>query len=181
MYFESNGCFHEGTFSSLLIWSIIIIIRETNLDYWYLKFFYKEIISKSSWVGGHDISTGETRPFPSRGSHKPSSLLLQLRGRGWGVKEDKGNGVAFRRDRVTRIRYTFRTGVGDPPSPSLGTQVSKPLDHKETKKKRQPPPPPIVLHTQSSYAPPSRPSSAGRPHALSSLGDPGVVSSARSP
>lgn len=88
-------------------------------------------------MGGHDISTGGTRPFPSRGSHKPSSLLLQLRGRGWRVKEDKGNGVAFRRDRVTRIRYTFRTGMGDPPPPSLGTQVSKPPDHKETKKKKK--------------------------------------------
>ena len=136
---------------------------------------YKKIISKSSW-GGHDTSKGGTPP-PSLGPHKPSSLLLQLWGKGMGGEEDKGNRGGYKGGRGSHASDIHSELVWGSPPTSLGTQVSKPPDHKEKKKAN---PQTLVLHTQSS-CPPSRSSSAGRPQAPSSLGDPGVASPAPSP
>lgn len=136
---------------------------------------YKKIISKSSW-GGHDTSKGGTH-LQALVPTSPVPFPYSSGGRVWGGKRIREIGVAIKEGEGHMHQIYIQNWCGDPPPISLGTQVSKPPDHKE---KKQTNPQTLVLHTQSS-CPPSRSSSAGRPQAPSSLRDPGVVSPAPPP
>lgn len=132
-------------------------------------------LGRSSSGGGDTKKqlVNEGGPDTPRGGNPPSlcwvprSLVSSSCRYGWweGMGEENGRReirVAGKK-RVTRIRYTFRTGVGTPHTHTfLGTQGSKPQTF-------------LLLHTQRSCYPLSKPSSAGGPQALFSFSDPGVV------
>lgn len=82
-------------------------------------------------------------------------------GKGYGGREgEKGNQGGRRRQRITRVRYTFRTGMGIPYPLLWEPRGPNPQNI-------------LLLHTQSSCPLPSRPAVQG-PKPSPHPGDPGL-------